>query len=119
MSNKKKYTEVELIQAKRDGWEECIEWYLNGSLLERCDDERDRRFPMPGTRPRVVQGPSGSWYGLRPWPRGSEDVEVRAYHSEQDARNAHAIGARITIKREDYRTVADLLANPTEKRTAE
>ncbi len=117
--NEKRYTERDLILAKRKGWDECAyRLSMAGAGSEESEREKDRAFPLPKTtRPRVVKDPEGDGYwmvfkgeiGWTAFARGHADgILLWEGHDMRRAELFRLTPARVAIW-------SDLLANPTEE----
>lgn len=110
MSEEKKYTERDLVMAKREGWVTRA-LYSGVGDIEKLQQRAAQEFPLPRvTRPRVVNG-TGEWAAFKFRVKGSvlewaclglQDWTVRPLSDE-------------TMFAQLGPLYADLLANPTEE----
>lgn len=122
MSAEKKYTERDLVMAKREGWDECAyQMTVCGQGSKESDAMRDATFPLPKVvRPRVVEDPT-SIPGARFWRVCDGKLQTRKGRGLDtewyDQQNAHAFHDRDFPypTRERLQLWSDLLANPTEE----
>lgn len=113
MNDEKKYTERDLILAKREGWLACYDAFPWHGLRMK-DDAVKRRYPLPKKkveRPRVVRDPHDPDVP-RPslWRYVAGEFEFDTGVGEP--RWQRRYGTPITPER--VKLWADLLSNPTE-----
>lgn len=121
MSAEKKYTEREMVLAKREAWSRAMRDFGFGGIRplgwRGIDAEAKRAYPLPAiTRPRIVRAQEDGVLaaleyrvidGEIEWRRAVSEFELpEEWHSVQQ-RPLHLTAFRV-------RLAADLLANPNE-----
>lgn len=112
MSDEKKYTERELVMAKRNAFYDGANWASSSGSWVGAADEAKRRFPLPRRIvPRVVKESSGL-YGDVEWRSVGGALEwCKDGRQWRSANNDNKSGMFITPHR--VVLLAELLANPT------
>lgn len=132
MSAEPKYTERDLVMAKREAFREGSRWlscwcscngayddyrWITGDSRGRPEEAAADRYKLPKvTRPRVVKESGGMAFRFVGNP--SEQfacIEYMSSYEPREWKQAHGSDNHLAVTTERIRIWSDLLANPTEE----